>query len=94
MVVRLFFIFIDVYNVNKCTFVHQSKNTKNQMLSKTIFMLKLINVGNKRREPMLRLMLIFFPRNNRFLGSKFRNCEHLTMTHLIFKSIMATGFHI
>lgn len=30
------------------------------MLSKTIFMLKLINVGNKRREPMLRLMLIFF----------------------------------
>lgn len=34
------------------------------MLSKTIFMLKLINVGNKRREPMLRLMLIFF-----FLGT-------------------------
>lgn len=27
------------------------------MLSKTIFMLKLINVGNKRREPMLRLFL-------------------------------------
>lgn len=57
MVVRLFLIFIDVYNVNKCTPI---KKYKKSNVSKTIFMLKLINVGNKRREPMLRLMLIFF----------------------------------
>lgn len=38
------------------------------MLSNTIFMLKLINVGNKRREPMLRLMLIFFLGTIDFLG--------------------------
>lgn len=91
MVVRLFFIFIDVYNVNKCTPI---KKYKKSNVPKTIFMLKLIIVGNKRREIMLRFMLILFPQNNRFLESKFRNCEHLTMTHLIFKSIMATGFHI
>lgn len=69
-------------------------NQKIQKIKCIEDLLKLIIVGNKRREIMLRFMLILFPQNNRFLESKFRNCEHLTMTHLIFKSIMATGFHI
>lgn len=57
MVVRLFFIFIDVYNVNKCILI---KKYKKLNVLKIIFMFKLIIVGNKCCEIMFRFMLILF----------------------------------